>query len=332
MLISPIPIYIYLSDDIFGPGSLPKLVRIYLVCGVRNNQLKNRPLETNLRKSDDKHSDFDSEPKRRKRIHRLSKPSVARDPIEKLGEDLMEHLGITGNRTFNGLLKTEKDDAGRRLKDILNVVSGGALVPLMSYTLDRDDVNKIANLKGLQKREFFLDQLGSVKKEEDDDEEEDIDERMAAAIADMQKGEDNMEVAAPAGAPPLCAVCGDSASTPHLSAGPATCPTCFNFFRIFRMEPRGRCRNAGKCPITKATRANCVPCRYEKCISVGVVHADVGDGKASLEMERYEMGKKGESGPETLPDSTTAECPDGQDEQQESDGDGENSAIISDED
>ena len=47
-------------------------------------------------------------------------------------------------------------------------------------------------------------------------------------------------------------------------------------------------------------------------------------------MERCETGKKGESGPETLPDST-AGCPDGRD-QEESGSDGENSAIISDED
>ena len=39
-----------------------------------------------------------SETRKRKVVKRLSKPSVAKDPKEKLIEDLMDHLGIARDR------------------------------------------------------------------------------------------------------------------------------------------------------------------------------------------------------------------------------------------
>ena len=83
---------------------------------------------------------------------RLEKePSVALDPHEILAESLMDHLGIPKNMSCNNILAThEKEEAGHRLNRLLDVVSDGALVPLMHFTLSRSHVEKIAELKGLQ--------------------------------------------------------------------------------------------------------------------------------------------------------------------------------------
>ena len=50
--------------------------------------------------------------------------------------------------------------------------------------------------------------------------------------------------------------------------GPSACHTCVNFFE---MGFRGRCRKGENCEVTKATRAKCTACRYDKCMSVGMV-------------------------------------------------------------
>ena len=235
------------------------------------------------------------EPRRkRKLIKRLSKPSVAKDPTEKLIEDLMDHLGIAGDKTFNGMLKTEKDVAGTRLQNLLDEVSGGAIVPL----LKRDYVKKLANLKGFWDHELSSNScpLGCVKKEEEED---DVDARMSAAVADMEgtmQGEnkdggiisdDDVDMMGDSSSstqqvlssntqvfpstPLLCSVCSDSVLI-RSTASPA-CHTCVNFFRIFTKESRGQCRNGGNCVITKETRAKCVACRYDKCVSVGIIAA-----------------------------------------------------------
>ena len=120
--------------------------------------------------------------RKRKVIIRLSKPSVIKDPKEKLIEDLMKHLGIVRGKAFNGLLKKDKDAVGSRFRDFLEEVSGGAIVPLLNFTLKRDDVEKLANLKGLHSKEISTNNCGCVKKEE-----EDFDEKMSTADADMQR-------------------------------------------------------------------------------------------------------------------------------------------------
>ena len=77
--------------------------------------------------------------------------SVSPDPHEILAQSLVDHLGIPKNMTFNGILAPhEKQEVGRRLQRLLDVVSDGALVPLMHFTLRRSHVEKIAELKGLQ--------------------------------------------------------------------------------------------------------------------------------------------------------------------------------------
>ena len=73
------------------------------------------------------------------------------DPHEMLAESLMDHIGIPKNMSFNSILTAhKKEEAGRRLKRLLDVVSDGALVPLMHFTLSRSHIEKIAELKGLR--------------------------------------------------------------------------------------------------------------------------------------------------------------------------------------
>ena len=71
-------------------------------------------------------------------------------PEEKLAEDIQRHLGIYTNRSFHGdLTLGEKAEAGRRLESLLDAVADGALLPLMHFTLDKNQVQKLASLKDL---------------------------------------------------------------------------------------------------------------------------------------------------------------------------------------
>jgi len=72
------------------------------------------------------------------------------DPYQVLIDNLCDHLAIPQNRDFNvDVSLGEKQEAGRRLKELLEVVSDGALVPLMHVTLNDTNVKKLAELKGV---------------------------------------------------------------------------------------------------------------------------------------------------------------------------------------
>ena len=238
------------------------------------------------------------QPTKRKIVKRLSKPSIGKDPKEKLIEDLMDHLGLVGDRLFTSMLKEEKYAAGSRLLNLLEEVTGGAILPLLDFTLKRDDVKKLANLKGLRSKELPANTCSCVKEEEEDvhdrisaavaDMKRTMDEKISAAVADMKRtmqgasgltnhGVDDivMEVNSPSStevlpstAPLICSVCGDSALIG--SPDPPACHTCINFFK---MGFRGICRKGGKCEVTTATRAKCTACRYDKCMSAGMAPA-----------------------------------------------------------
>ena len=123
--------------------------------------------------------------------------SESPEPHNMLAESLMNHLGISKNHSFNGIsTKCEKQGVGNHLRRLLDVVSDGALVPLMHFTLSRSHVEKISELKGLGT--FSLGEkddqnnLGSHLKldgfnPEHEDKETDVDEALAAADNDIPK-------------------------------------------------------------------------------------------------------------------------------------------------
>ena len=86
-----------------------------------------------------------------RRTNRMSEgPAVTLDPEEKLAKDIKRHLGIYTDRSFHGdLTLGEKEEAGLRLESLLDAVADGALMPLMHFTLDKKQVQKLANLKDL---------------------------------------------------------------------------------------------------------------------------------------------------------------------------------------
>ena len=73
---------------------------------------------------------------------------VAED-IQTLQTLVRGHIGIHGrNGTFNDVLtKREKEEAGKRLGSLLHVVADGAFLPLMHFTLDKNQVQILANQK-----------------------------------------------------------------------------------------------------------------------------------------------------------------------------------------
>ena len=80
----------------------------------------------------------------------VREPEGAPDPQEKVIDNLCEHLEIPQNRDFNAALSLAKrQEVGRRLKDLLEVLSDGALVPLMHVTLDDTNVKKLAEWKNI---------------------------------------------------------------------------------------------------------------------------------------------------------------------------------------
>ena len=86
---------------------------------------------------------------KRRKPKRTSKESTVLFHLEeKLAKDIKWYLGIYMNRSFHdGLTQGEKEEAGRRLESLLDVVADGALIPLLHFTLDKNQVQKLANLK-----------------------------------------------------------------------------------------------------------------------------------------------------------------------------------------
>nr|CAB3264439.1 NR-like nuclear receptor [Phallusia mammillata] len=67
-----------------------------------------------------------------------------------------------------------------------------------------------------------------------------------------------------------CAVCGDKARWQHY--GVLACEGCKGFFkRSVQKDAKYVCLGNKNCPIDKKTRTHCPYCRYQKCISVGMI-------------------------------------------------------------
>ena len=109
--------------------------------------------------------------------------------------NLKKHLGLA-EKSFITLSKKEQAEIGGRLKELLNTVTDGALVPLLSFCLEEYHVRKLCALKGFITNDNELPSSSQLKvedvkkeepKEEPEDEEEpidsDVDERMAEADA-----------------------------------------------------------------------------------------------------------------------------------------------------
>ncbi|KAK5864220.1 hypothetical protein PBY51_001180 [Eleginops maclovinus] len=74
----------------------------------------------------------------------------------------------------------------------------------------------------------------------------------------------------PAGNDGCCAVCGDNASCQHY--GVRTCEGCKGFFkRTVQKNSRYVCLASKECPVDKRRRNRCQFCRFQKCLSVGMV-------------------------------------------------------------
>ena len=107
-------------------------------------------LQQNTASSIEDHAIHDRR-KRRKVTRMLREPSEEPDPMQTLIDSLCSHLGIPLNRSFNEALSTrKKEEAGQRLKSLIEVVSDGALVPMMHFTLGSEEVKKLVQVKKLQ--------------------------------------------------------------------------------------------------------------------------------------------------------------------------------------
>lgn len=75
---------------------------------------------------------------------------------------------------------------------------------------------------------------------------------------------------APGGTEGRCAVCGDNASCQHY--GVRTCEGCKGFFkRTVQKNAKYVCLANKNCPVDKRRRNRCQYCRFQKCLSVGMV-------------------------------------------------------------
>lgn len=68
----------------------------------------------------------------------------------------------------------------------------------------------------------------------------------------------------------LCAVCGDNAACQHY--GVRTCEGCKGFFkRTVQKGSKYVCLADRNCPVDKRRRNRCQFCRFQKCLTVGMV-------------------------------------------------------------
>ncbi|KHJ79559.1 zinc finger, C4 type [Oesophagostomum dentatum] len=78
----------------------------------------------------------------------------------------------------------------------------------------------------------------------------------------------------------VCAVCGDRAVCFHYGA--RTCEGCKGFFkRTVQKASKYACAGNRNCPIEKRYRSRCQACRFQKCLSVGMVKEIVRHGSLS---------------------------------------------------
>ncbi|XP_054652261.1 nuclear receptor subfamily 4 group A member 2-like isoform X2 [Dunckerocampus dactyliophorus] len=96
----------------------------------------------------------------------------------------------------------------------------------------------------------------------------------------------------------LCAVCGDNAACQHY--GVRTCEGCKGFFkRTVQKNAKYVCLAAKTCPVDKRRRNRCQYCRFQKCLTVGMVKEVVRTD--SLKGRRGRLPSK----PKSLPDSSS---------------------------
>ena len=230
----------------------------------------------------------------RKVIRCVSKePTASEDPSNVMANTVMKYLGIPGDKGFTRLSENDKEEVGCRLEALLSEVTESTLIPLINSSLSREEVEKLASLKGITVNTIDRDNINdeSVKKEEAsensdfenipnqssktheaEDQENNSDSDSSTIISsdeeDFIEAEETEDAkACPEAIPSGCAVCGDSIQVPP-SSGQSACHTCVSFFE---MGFRGRCRKGGDCKVTKETRAKCTACRYDKCMSVGMI-------------------------------------------------------------
>uniref|UniRef100_A0A672ISW5 Nuclear receptor subfamily 4 group A member 2 n=1 Tax=Salarias fasciatus TaxID=181472 RepID=A0A672ISW5_SALFA len=98
----------------------------------------------------------------------------------------------------------------------------------------------------------------------------------------------------------LCAVCGDSAACQHY--GVRTCEGCKGFFkRTVQKNAQYVCVSAQSCPVDKRRRNRCQFCRFQKCLSVGMVREVVRTD--SLKGRRGRLPSRPRSGGDPQSDS-----------------------------
>nr|XP_057908669.1 nuclear receptor subfamily 4 group A member 2-like [Doryrhamphus excisus] len=96
----------------------------------------------------------------------------------------------------------------------------------------------------------------------------------------------------------LCAVCGDNAACQHY--GVRTCEGCKGFFkRTVQKNAKYVCLAAKTCPVDKRRRNRCQYCRFQKCLTVGMVKEVVRTD--NLKGRRGRLPSK----PKPLPDSSS---------------------------
>uniref|UniRef100_UPI0037E8B078 nuclear receptor subfamily 4immunitygroup A member 1 n=1 Tax=Semicossyphus pulcher TaxID=241346 RepID=UPI0037E8B078 len=106
----------------------------------------------------------------------------------------------------------------------------------------------------------------------------------------------------PGGNEGCCAVCGDNASCQHY--GVRTCEGCKGFFkRTVQKNSKYVCLANKDCPVDKRRRNRCQFCRFQKCLTVGMVREVVRTD--SLKGRRGRLPSK----PKVVQDVTTTVSP-----------------------
>ena len=85
----------------------------------------------------------------------LSKPFEEEFDI-KLAQTIIDHLGLSGNTSFDMLAKENQATVGSRLELILGIVANGALVSLINSILNDSDVEDLASMKGILTPESYV--------------------------------------------------------------------------------------------------------------------------------------------------------------------------------
>ncbi|XP_030625738.1 nuclear receptor subfamily 4immunitygroup A member 1 [Chanos chanos] len=118
----------------------------------------------------------------------------------------------------------------------------------------------------------------------------------------LMEGHLSPKARSPSGNAGRCAVCGDNASCQHY--GVRTCEGCKGFFkRTVQKNAKYVCLANKDCPVDKRRRNRCQFCRFQKCLSVGMVKEVVRTD--SLKGRRGRLPSK----PKTVQDSSSTGSP-----------------------